>query len=185
MIMENSQGILFADSTRPQLISSMVNGGFLRVAAYADGLYKWPPEQLARFSRHFLISVTGDPLAARYARCKDIERYDAVPGQFPGFARERKVAGHDDATAYIQISNVVSVVEAMEAAGLRHEPWWCLWVAWWTEDGQAPTRDEIVTELAVAYDLQIEPERIKACQFKPGPDHDTSIWYGADDFTRR
>lgn len=103
------------------------------IAAYADGLYAYSAADLARYAGHFLISVTRDPAAAAYARCKDIERYDATPVDAPPFVQARLSLGHHDALLYVNRSNRDECVFLCSQHGLLLGRDYMLWVA--TLDG--------------------------------------------------
>jgi len=103
------------------------------IAAYADGKYAYTAAQVAVHRGHFMISVYGDPAAARYARCLDIERYDATPSDAPAFVQARLNHGHHDALLYVNRGNEQAVVDACTREGLHLGIHYHLWVA--TLDG--------------------------------------------------
>lgn len=176
--------ISFADSTRPALIPS----AFTHVLAYMDGRYAWSPAQLARFPAHVMISVTGDPAAAEFAREQDSERFDATPQQFPPFALNRINLGHDDPTCYTSILGdpgygLAQVLLALENAGMAAAPW-RLHVAWWWQRPFPPAAFEVLAEIKALTGIDLPPRRLWACQWQNGTSYDSSILYGRDDFTR-
>lgn len=167
-----------ADATEPGLIPA----SFTAAWPYADGKYKWTPAQSARFEWIAHITVTGDPAAAAYARVQDVERFDAAPAQFPGFAQRRLDMGHSCGIAYTQLDDdptgtgggVGEVVRAMAAARMGSDPW-LLWVAWWWRKDVAPTQ-AIVHQQLVMLGVDIPIARIAACQWRNGP-FDESVIY--------
>jgi len=183
----------FADSIHPDHISSFE---FDHVAAYANGFWKWTPEQLARFPRHILIGVLGgQPEQARIARCLDMERYDAQARRdFAPFVQQRIALGHDDALGYSSIlgdtpdDGIKALIEAMTAADLGAAPW-RLWVAWWWGRPFPPTAAEVLAEIKALTDITLPVGRLAGCQWLPGDDtsatndFDTSVWFIRDNFT--
>lgn len=103
------------------------------VAAYADGRYAYSAQAIAEHPGHILISVTGDPSAALYARCLDVEKFDATPDEVPGFVWTRLNHGHHDALIYVNRSNMAAVIKACKGDGLVLGESYHLWVA--TLDG--------------------------------------------------
>lgn len=175
---DNTSPILFADSTTPRLIP----GSFSHVMAYPNGRYAWPPAQLARFPWHVEIAVrAGQPEQATFARELDIELFDAGVADFRPFAGERHALGHDDATAYCSLNLVPALVRSMAGSRLP----WRLHAAWWWGQDVPPTRDQVLRELLGVFGVSLPPNRLWACQFMRGPNFDTSVLYGADDFTVR
>lgn len=175
--------IKFADSTNLDKVSPFE---FTHVAGYANGRYQASPRQLARFKKHFLIGVeTGNPAQARIARALDMEKYDADALDFPDFVHERCDVGHDDALGYTSIlgdgpdQGIVAVVEAM--AGIQLP--WHLWVAWWWGRPFAPTLAEVCAEILALTGLIVPPRSIACCQWQPGEDFDSNVWYIRDTFT--
>lgn len=178
--------ISFADSVTPQLIN---RAEFSHVAAYVNGRFAWPRQQLARFPYHILISVTGDPTAARLARVQDDELFDATPEDFPPFMVERHAAGHDDPTSYTSIIGdpgfgIVNVLAAIQSAGL-FDTAWRLWVAWYWGRPFPPTAAEVLAEIKALTGITLEPGRLWACQWQNTPQLDRSVLYGRDDFARQ
>src|SRR5215469_9725433 len=137
----------FADSVTPQAISP---AQFSHVAAYYDGRFAWPASQVRRFPRHILISVLArEPGQARFARCLDMERFDASSADFPPFVEVRHAAGHDDALGYTSILGNApgEGVEAIWAAMRNDLNPWSLWVAWWWGRPFPPTAAEVLAEI--------------------------------------
>jgi len=127
---------------------------------YINGEFAWPQSQIARFPKIIRISVTGDPSAARLARCIDVETGAATPDDAAAFIQERHRLGFGNATVYCDESNVAAVKTA--CAGLTYR----FWIASWT--GKAH-----------------EVDNAWAVQYSGGPDvtYDTSIVYGQEDFS--
>lgn len=170
--------IPFADSISPASISPHL---FSRVAAYETGRYAWPAADVGRFDRHIKIGVLpGSPSQARTARVLDIERFDAAPADWVPFANERLAAGHDDATAYCSISTIPALLDAGIPQGN-----WRLWAAWWWQRTFPPTATEVLAEIATLTGIMLPASRLWACQWQNGTSFDTSVLYGADDFTTR
>jgi len=171
--------IQFRDSVSPGSIPTATT----HVAAYATGRYVWPTEQLDRFERHIKIGVLSrSPSQARIARVLDIERFDASVDDFPPFAEERLDLKHPDPTAYCSIDTIPALLLAIEAARLYT---WRLWVAWWWERPLPPTAAEVLAEIRALTGIELPPRVLWACQWQNGVSYDTSVLYGADDFTRR
>ena len=174
----NLSPILFADSISPQLIPDT----FTHVAAYWDGLYQWPTELVDRFPRHIEIGVKPhSPAQAFHARVLDIERYDATAPDFLPFANTRHQNGHSDATAYSSLDGIPAIAKVM---GDRSLPW-VVWPAWFTNTPVPPSRADVLAEIKRLTGYDLPASRLWACQWKNGADWDTSVLYGADDFTSR
>jgi hypothetical protein len=171
--------VQFADSVSPQLIPA---SEFTHVAAYADGHYTWLAAELRRFPAHIQIAVEpGQPWQASEARVLDVERFDATPADVLPFINRRHQLGHNDATIYCSLSVVPSVIAAIGRSTLP----WRLWAAWWWRKDVPPSRDQVLLELFRLTGVALAPSRLWACQWRNGADWDTSVLYGADDFTRR
>lgn len=178
--------IQFADSAAPSLIRYPE---FTHVAVYANGMYQWPDDQVARFPAHVRIGVeAGQPAQAEVARVLDVECFDAAPADFPPFVRARHAAGHDDATVYTSILGdpgygIEPVIEELTSNGLMAASW-RLWVAWWWQRPFPPTAAEVLAEIRALTNIVIAPGRLWACQWQNGPAFDTSVLYKRDDFVR-
>lgn len=167
---------LFADSVNPAAIPST----FTHVAAYANGKFLWPSNELDRFAKHIRIGVyPRRPDQARYARVLDVERYDASVSDFMAFARERHQLGHHDATAYCSLSLVGSLWEEMRGVDVP----WRLWAAWYVPF--QPSAASVLAELEGAFGVRLPASKLWAVQWDNGATFDTSVLYGADDFSRR
>lgn len=177
--------ISFADSTTPAAIPS----AFTHVAGYSDGLFDWSPGELGRFPAHVLIAVRpNDPGQARLARVLDVERYDALPADFPPFVFVRHQIGHEDATCYTSIVGdpgfgIRAVVAALTQAGILLESV-RLWVAWYWGRPFPPTAAEVLAEIRALTGLSLPVGTLWACQWQNGTHYDSSVLYGRDDFTR-
>lgn len=173
----------FADSTNPSAINE---SQFSHVAAYGNGLYTWPDSQVKRFPKHFLISTeSGNPGAAKHMRCLDTERYDASALDVPPFVDTRMAFGHDDSLIYTSIlgngpnEGIAPIVRVMaDQPGV-----WALWVAWWWGRPFAPTISEVLAEVKALTGIELPAYRVRACQWRNGPDIDESVWYDRDTFT--
>ena len=172
----------FADSTEPGAINP---AEFSHVAAYANGRFRWTDAQVARFPAHIKIGVlSGSPSQAAVARVLDIERFDAIPADFPPFAKERLALGHKDATAYCDLSTLPAVIEHVAEAMLKPGTW-RLWLAWWWLRPFPPTSAEVLAEIRVLYpSLAVPTGSLWACQWQNGQHYDSSVLYGRNDFTR-
>lgn len=102
----------FYDSANPAAIPSGVYAG-----VYVNG-FAWPAAQVHRMHKVFRISVHSDPGWAAHARCIDIETGAAAPADAVPFVRERRRLGFDDATVYVNRSNMTEVRRLLEAAHL-------------------------------------------------------------------
>jgi hypothetical protein len=171
--------VLMADSTQPAQIPAsykqMANRG---AALYYDGRFACPPQVADTFPRRIMISVTGDPAAARRARVQDIERFDATPKDWPPFAAERERLGRDDATCYCSADVVGQVVDACKAAKAPAPSRW--WIAWFVNS--QPTRRQVIQEVRHLTGVELGPQVVWACQFLPGGHFDTSVIFGPPDW---
>ena len=178
--------IPFADSTNPDAIDP---AKFSHVAGYANGKYAWSEHQFDRFKRHFKIAVKpGDPTQARFARCLDIERFDATVADAAPFARHRARAGHSDCLFYCSLSVVPALVSSLRAAeadtaGAGGQLQWGLWAAWWWQKPHAPTAHEVLAELKNLSGVTLPADKLRGCQWQTGPDIDRSVWYAPDNFS--
>jgi hypothetical protein len=163
-----------ADSTDLALVPASIKAAFL----YADGKYVPTGQEAARFEWVAHISVTGNPLAAAYARVQDVERFDATPADFPEFAAQRLSLGHSCGVAYADLTTLTEtggLLDTLQAASMGSHPW-LLWVAWWWGRDYPPARIQVVAELA-RFGRLVNADRIAACQWKPGGPFDTSVLY--------
>ena len=178
--------ISFADSTNPAAIPH----AFTHVAGYANGRFAWSSAEIASFPRHILIGVeSGNPGQAKEARVLDVERFDAVPSDFPPFVAERRSAGHNDATAYTSILGdagfgIEALTAALSRAGMSLDSV-RLWVAWWWGRPFPPTAAEVHNEVRILTGLTLPVGTLWACQWQNGTNYDSSVLYGRDDFTER
>lgn len=170
--MITGQDILAADSIFPEEIPA----AFTRAIAYADGLYKWTPDQEARFGWIAHYTVTGDPAAAAYARIQDVENFDATPDKFPGFAAERTRLGHSCGIAYASLSVIPAILAALDQAGMADAPWGLL-PAWWWGRPRFPTVTEVQAELLAAYGARVGLDRLEGCQWQNNPRYDVIVTY--------
>jgi hypothetical protein len=108
-----------------------------RAALYFNGRYAAPSSVVRRYPCHFFISVLpGHPEVAEHARCLDVERWDASPGDALPFIVARAVAGKgrwSPATIYCSLDTVPEVAFRIG----QHMPW-RLWVAHWDNDTGRP-----------------------------------------------
>ena len=152
------------------------------VALYINSEFAWTIQQEQMFARKIRISnQSGQPAAAKKARCLDVERGAAGPDDVGPFINERHMAGHDDATIYCSISTLAAVLQAV---GGTWNPIPRLWVAWWWQRPGYPTRAQVVSEIARLTGLDVPPEKIWSCQFASFPRWDSSIIYGTEDWSR-
>lgn len=102
----------FRDSVSPELIGTSTCDGVLY---YANGLYEWHPDEIHRFTeagkRVHAVDVNGS--AVQHADILDVERFDAVPAQVPGWVDERW-ATHSTAAVYCSRDAVPSVVAELD-----------------------------------------------------------------------
>jgi hypothetical protein len=142
------------DSAHPEHIPAAAAA----ILPYADGRYRWPLEQVARFpdARRRYITVAGNAAIASVA---DVEAGDLAPGEAPAFIRARRILfPRTRPTIYCNRSTLPLVQEA--CAGLDYN----VWLA--TLDGDKPTA---ITGGG----------RLVAVQFEGGPDagYDVSVVY--------
>jgi hypothetical protein len=131
------------------------------VAGYVDGyLSTWPWSGWMRFAGHVRVAIAVSPTCDN-GHVLDVERYDALPEQAPGWVLLRRAHGCDP-SVYVGMANWADCRSAFHAAGVA-EPHW--WVADWTG-------------------LPHTPPGAVACQWKSGPLFDTSqvadFWPGVD-----
>jgi hypothetical protein len=163
-----------ADSTDLALVPASFKAAFL----YADGKYVPTGQEAARFEWVAHISVTGNPLAAAYARVQDVERFDATPAEFPPFAAQRLSLGHSCGIAYADLSTITEkdgLLDQLAAESMLADRW-LLWVAWWWGQDVPPSLAEVAGQLELM-GRRVHPDRIAACQWKPGGPYDTSVLY--------
>lgn len=143
-------------------------GAFKYAAGYLNGDFITPESQLDRFDGIIEIAVfAGDPTQARFARCLDVERFDANPSDAPAFIMERQRAGFHDATIYCNRDTFPIVQKA--CAGFSYR----LWLA--TLDG---------TKLS-----EFMGHPVWACQYETVSENGISLYdvsevFGALDFTK-
>lgn len=159
----------FFDSVTPQNISNTAI-----VAAYFNGKFAWPVDEVNLHPSHILISVLPNaPEIAQFTRALDVERFDATPADVVPFIEYRHHShpahGHD-ATIYVNAANRAEVEERAHAAGLLAGKDYRLWVAHWTNDPFAREADMT---------------GVWAIQYRNTPGYDVSVLTGADDFTPR
>lgn len=151
------------------------------VAVYVNGEFAWTPAQEALFARKIRVSVmSGQPLAARAARCLDVEQFAAGPGDVKRFLATRLANGHEDGTIYCSLSTVRDVIDA--AGDVNLIPRW--WLAWYWGRPGAPTQSQVRAELLRLFGVDLPAGRIWACQYVPHAQWDLSAVYGPEDFSR-
>ena len=159
--MNTTRAIHFYDAATPENVPSGVYA-----AVYVNG-FVWPQAQVRRMAKVIRISIRREAFWAEHARCLDIELGAAEPGDAVPFVRRRRafLKAHglhgDDATCYVNRSNIVEVRQLFEEA---HEPPPLVWVA--TLDG--------TTEVEGAW----------AVQYETTGRFDLSILHGVDNFRR-
>jgi len=108
------------DSTTPAQIPADAQ----MVAGYVNGLYRWDAADWARFPRDCArVHIDVDGSAWHVASVLDIERFDASPQDFPGWAKARLAVGLAWPTAYCSRSNADVVLELCRKAGLADADW--------------------------------------------------------------
>jgi len=152
------------------------------VAAYANGRFAAPADQLARFKRHKLIAVEpNNPGQAAIARTLDVERFDATIFDAQPFINERYNHDRDDAEIYIEISSVPAL---LVATGAETRDWY-VWIAWWWLQGVPPTGADVLNELREVYKTELPANvHLSACQWENTPTFDKSVSYRKNTFTR-
>lgn len=163
-----------ADSVDPAAIPRLFGQKPNGIAAYRDGSYAWPLSEIDRWPAHISITTQGNPAAAHYARCIDVERGDATPEDVPGFIHERIDMGQIDATVYCDRSTVGQVLQIVP--DLSHR----FWIA--TLDNIYRTAEQLSTELLRDFGVVLAPSRIWAVQWLHGTGYDQSAVFGRPDF---
>ena len=135
----------------------------VHAAIYVNGTFAWSRAEADRMAKVFRISVEQDASWARLARCIDVESGDATPLDAVAFVHHRRSLGFDDATVYVNRSNLPTVASAMKSADLSPPRYWVA-----TLDG--------TMDVAGAW----------AVQYQGGMNarFDVSILYGRNDFHR-
>jgi hypothetical protein len=91
------------------------------VAGYADGSFVWSSAGWALFPPPIVsLSIVVD--AANQGDILDVERFDAVPGDCPGWADRFNRPGRRRPTIYCNRDTIGAVRQAM---GTRPFDWWC------------------------------------------------------------
>ena len=148
--------VFFYDASNPANIASGVHAAY-----YVNG-YAWPKSEIDRMGAVFGVSVLPESYWAKVARCIDIETGAASVENAVPFIRARRkflldTYGHnynDDATCYVNRSNMDAVREAFT---VDHLPEPLYWVATldgtWEVDGAWAVQGQ--GGPTAAYDLSI------------------------------
>jgi hypothetical protein len=147
------------------------------VACYVNGRFAWSAAQEAMFARKIRVSVMpGQPDAARFARCLDVERGAAGTADVWPFLDRRIELGHSDGTIYTSAANVGQVVAH------QNVPRW--WIAWYWGQPRPPSALEVINEVERLTGVVLDLGRLWACQWQSAARWDTSIVYGPEDWSR-
>lgn len=111
--------IHFRDSASPENIPS---GSY--AAVYINGRFTWSQRDRERMAKIFCVSVQRDAFWAKFARCIDVEKEAALPEDVPGFIAERRAHGFNDATVYVNRSNIDAVKAEVEQHHLAPPFYW-------------------------------------------------------------
>jgi hypothetical protein len=150
------------------------------VATYINGGYAWSPAQEHMFGRKIRISVeAGQPEAARYARCIDVERGAATAADVKPFLEVRAKYDKVNGTVYCDLSNVKPVLAACPDQDIPR-----FWLAYYWQRPGSPSREYVLSVLARDYGVDLPPEKAWACQYASYPQWDVSVVYGRQDFSR-
>lgn len=150
----------------------------------------WTAADYALFPAGHIVTATrpGRPEDAKHAREIDVETFDATAADVPPWLIARHDFGHQDGQAYCDLSSVAGVLQAIWDAKIWDETWWRLRIAWYWGRPAAPTRDQIMTEVAryiAGTGLPMPPAfRFWGSQWQGGPGIDKNAVYGPYDFTR-
>lgn len=165
---------IMADSTRPQSIPDKFRMGNNGAAAYIDGSYAWSESEQDEFPRLIRISTNGDARMAEFARCIDVERFDATPADVPGFIEVRNQHSHPNTLVYCDLSTVQPVLVAAPREDYH------FWIA--TLDNFYRGPQEVAALLRSRFGVDINPDRIAANQWLNALHYDQSTWFISPDW---
>lgn len=106
------------DSVNPRIIPADA----AMVAGYVDGKYRWTEEGWGRFPHAVKVRIAVLP-ETDAGNVLDVERYDAAPGQAPGWVTMRRRAGVEP-TVYCSRSAWPVVREAFRSSGVSEPQYW-------------------------------------------------------------
>ena len=154
-------------------------------ALYGNGDFAAPPEVIAHYPRHLLISVNGDKSAANSCAILDVERYDATAADWPEFraTRDEICRTHDGyqwPIVYCSIDpdpmhGVAAILHECRLAG--QEPPWHWWIAWYTDGHFMPSQEDVAVQIHSLTGLHVDPTTIWGCQFADFGHYDASVIY--------
>ena len=100
------------------------------VAGYVDGLYKTFPILQSHFPHAHKLSIAVS--AETNARCLDVEKGDATPDQAASWVRRQLKRGEKLPVVYTSAAYAQSLVNKLDASGLRYGKDYLLWSAHYT-----------------------------------------------------
>ena len=152
----------FRDTTQPR--NMVIDSLFQGVFAYSNGEFEWPQEEIDRYvdaGKHlYRIDVIGNN--PHGASILDVERFDATPETAGVWVPQRNTID-GDATVYVSLDSVSSVIDACE-----HDPLWLI-VADFTGVPHIPALPALPANIKLA-----------AVQYETFPQFDLSAVYSAD-----